>query len=542
MHNSGYPEIIRLVFNYGVYSKPFVTHYREFNKEGEWLYFLKAMELFWQGEREMALQQMEIGIIESDSEKEKLLLHMNMMNILVQEKKIGWRSLFEDFKKNQYKIPPFLREEIVITLKNIGGLKKVKETRVWGEAYKKNLYTYAFVMLAEARESIRAGDIKTAVAKYCRSFRVSEVIPHPSGMVVSANNAAWYLRDINKSAAGRMSEISCHSMGKFFEPEYFKFYVMHSYYEIINELKSCELFRFVEIMKYVFPYMAETVRKKYELFMESTYYLIADAGENVYEADRNIVEYIKSRTANISSLAEEIGMERSGLSRLINFKTKKVNSRTLKNIILNIGVDLDEELPHPFVNEIYKIHIESAYDDSLIKMFDKSPADFRRNFISYFSAYIGREKYVSFLCRKGEIRKLFDEVSCVSDMDEYLAKKSDNPRNQIKKFVSGYSGMNPLELARKELFAGFLEEVDEEAAFIRFYCEMDESDRGYLDIFVRNYKRYSDIKGKRIKAPEDVAEFVSKYGLKQTPTALAIYCVDNKNSRKKMASIMKAMI
>jgi len=538
MQDNSYPQIIKLVFNYGMYSKPFVNHYKENDKDIEWSYFLKAMRCFWEGQREQALMIMETGILESDNEREKLLLNMNMMNILVQEHKVGWRTLFEEFKKEQRNLPPFLRETIMITLKNIGGLKKVKETRIWGNSYKKNLYAYAFILLGEAREALRSGDKQLAVAKFCHSFRVSREVPHPSGIIISSNNAAWYLRDINQSAAVNMSALSCYSMAEFFEADMFKFYVLHSYFQILQETGSNTIFRLREIISYIYPYMSDSVRKKYSDFIKHIEYLQTDIFKNSYDLDRETQKFLKKVTED----EKDNVLVNRAIKRIMNRNTDQINAKSVLKILGCCDLTVEENTPPAFVNEIYKKGLMIRFEESLKLLFEKNGKNIHRELVSFYSAYIGRSEFIQSVCRKGELLNLIKNTGSLDELISYIMGKTEKPRLQLIKFISEYKFINAIEKSRKDMFEKFLSFCKKEDKFIEKYCHLDEKGKGIVDEFIRNYCRYFKMTGCNVKPSERIYGFLKEYGLKARPAALSLYCIDNRISRKKMATTLNDMV
>ena len=68
------------------------------------------------------------------------------------------------------------------------------KTRLWSQYYQNDISTQVFILLGKARKKIKTGNITEGIALYFKGLRIAKTIPHPTGIIDTLNDSAWYMR------------------------------------------------------------------------------------------------------------------------------------------------------------------------------------------------------------------------------------------------------------------------------------------------------------------------------------------------------------
>lgn len=419
------------------------------------------------------------------------------------------------------------------------------KTRLWSQYYQNDRSTQVFILLGKAREKIKTENITEGIALYFKGLRIAKTIPHPTGIINSLNDSAWYIRHSHPHWALRLANQAIYWVGWYREDARGVFCVFDTFFEIqkiVSDQRLGETASLIaSLQKHLPSGQGRDTREYYKETIQDCKHFIFDLKGSVYKNSDLLRNYLRKFVKSISSVSIDSNLSRGKLSAILNGKTKTVRGETIRKLIKGLKLKLNPlNDPTPLINEWMKIKIEDAFFDSLEKLKGIKPNDRIISLLLTYMTVFDRKEKLPYLSRKGKLERAIE--LCTADMNEFTNFMS--IRYETMGFVSDMiNEMHPFIEGRKDLVRKFLGRMPKKRMrmFAVSYAELTEEDRKTVDVFARNYTRYDLGWEVYIGLPVELKEFVKFFHLKKRPSTLASFASERPTERKKILLVLQAL-
>ena len=545
------PQIVDVLMKYGSFARPLVNWALSNDKlNSAWKEYFKALRYDWQKENTLELKRIERGIKRcKDDQTVKYLLLAQELSVLQNLKEPEGNRLYIQLRREFHKVPKLARKTVATTLLSYPPLNMnetdLPKTRLWSQYYQNDRSTQVFVLLGKAREKIKTGNITEGIALYFKGLRIAKTIPHPTGIIDTLNNSAWYMRYSHPHWALRLANRAIYWVGWYREDARGVFYVFDTLFEIqriVSDQRLGKTASFItSLQKYLPSGQGRGTREYYKETIQDCKYFIFDLKGSVYKNSNSLRNYLRRFMKSISSASVSSNISRGKLSAILNGKTKTVRGETIRKLIKGLKLKLNPlNDPTPLINEWMKIKIEDAFFDSLEKLKGIKPNDRIISLLLTYMTIFDRKEKLPYLSRKGKLERAIE--LCTADMNEFTNFMSN--RYETMRFVSDMiNEMHPFIEGRKDLVRKFLGRMPKKRMrmFAISYAELTEGDRKTVDAFARNYTRYDLELEVYIGLPVELKEFVKFFHLKKRPSILAFFASERPTERKKILLVLQAL-
>ena len=544
------PQVIDVLMKYGSFARPLVNLALSNDKlNSAWKEYFKALRYDWQKEHALELKCIERGIIRCKYDKTVKYMLMDLkLSVLQNLRKPEGNRLYIQLRREFHKVPKLARKTVATTLLSYPSLDTnetdLLKTRLWSQYYQNDRSTQVFILLGKAREKIKTGNIKEGIALYFKGLRIAKTIPHPTGIIDSLNDSAWYIRHSHPHWALRLANQAMYWVGWYCEDVRGVFYVFDTFFEIQRLVGDQRLSKTVclitSLQKYLPSGQGRGTKEYYKETIQDCKYFIFDFKGSVYKNSNSLRNYLKRFMESISSASVSSNISRGKLSAILNGKTKTMRGETIRKLIKGLKLKVNPlNDPAPIINEWMKIKIEEAFFDSLEKLKGIKPNDRIMTLLLTYMTIFDREERLPYLSRKGKLERAIE--LCTADMNEFTNFMSN--RYETMGFVSDMiNEMHPFIEGRKDLVKKFLEGMPKKRMrmFAASYAELTEGDRKTVDAFARNYTRYDLGLEVYMGLPVELKEFVKFFHLKKRPSTLASFASERPAERKKILLVLQA--
>lgn len=545
------PQVIDVLMKYGSFARPLVNLALSNDKlNSAWKEYFKAIRYDWQKEYTLELKCIERGIKSCKDDKTvKYLLLAQELSVLQNLKVPEGNRLYIQLRREFHKVPKLARKTIATTLLSYPSLKTnetdLLKTRLWSQYYQNDMSTQVFILLGKAREKIKTGNITEGIALYFKSLRIAKTIPHPTGIIDSLNDSAWYIRHSHPHWALRLANQAIYWVGWYREDARGVFGVFDTFFEIQrigSDQRLCETASLIaSLQKYLPSGQGRDTREYYKETIQDYKHFIFYLKGSVYKNSNSLRNYLRRFIKSISSVSVDSNISRGKLSALLNGKTKTVRGETIRKLIKGLKLKLNPlNDPTPLINEWMKIKIEDAFFDSLEKLKGIKPNDRIISLLLTYMTVFDRKEKLPYLSRKGILERVIE--LCTADMNEFTNFMSH--RYETMRFTSDMiNEMHPFIEGRKDLVKKFLGKMPKKRMkiFAVSYAELTEGDRKIVDAFARNYTRYDLELEVYVGLPVELKEFVKFFHLKKRPSILASFASERPTERKKILLVLQAL-
>ncbi len=213
------PQVIDVLMKYGSFARPLVNWALSNDKlNSAWKEYFKAIRYDWQKEYTSELKCIERGIKRCKDDKTvKYLLLALELSILQNLKKPEGNRLYIQLRREFHKVPKLARKTVATALLSYPSLNTnetdLPKTRLWSQYYQNDMSTQVFILLGKAREKIKTGNITEGIALYFKGLKIAKTIPHPTGIIDSLNDSAWYIRHSHPHWALRLANQAMYWVG-----------------------------------------------------------------------------------------------------------------------------------------------------------------------------------------------------------------------------------------------------------------------------------------------------------------------------------------
>ncbi len=536
---------------YGSFARPLVNLALSNEKlNSAWKEYFKALRYDWQEEYTLELKCTERGIKRCKDDKTVKYMLMDLkLSVLQNLKAPEGNRLYTQLRREFHKVPKLARKTVATTLLSYPSLNTnetgLPKTRLWSQYYKNDRSTQVFILLGKAREKIKTGNITEGIALYFKGLRIAKTIPHPTGIIDSLNDSAWYIRHSHPHWALRLANQAIYWVGWYREDARSIFYVFDTFFEIQRIVSDQRLGKtaslITSLQKYLPSGQGRNTREYYKEIIQDCKYFIFDLEGSVYINSNSLRNYLRRFIKSISSASVDSNISRGKLSAILNGKTKTVRGETIRKLIKGLKLKLNPlNDPTPIINEWMKIKIEDAFFDSLEKLKGIKPNDRIISLLLTYMTIFDRKEKLPYLSRKGILERVIE--LCTTDMNEFTNFMSH--RYETMRFVSDMiNEMHPFIEGRKDLVKKFLGRMPKKRMkiFALSYAELTEGDRKTVDAFARNYTRYDLGLEVYVGLPVELKEFVEFFHLKKRPSTLASFTSERPTERKKILRVLQAL-
>ena len=545
------PQIIDVLMKYGSFARPLVNWALSNDKlNSAWKEYFKAIRYDWQKEYTLELKCIERGIRRCKYDKTVKYMLMDLkLSVLQNLKKPEGNRVYIQLRREFHKVPKLARKTVATTLLSYPSLNTnetdLPKTRLWSQYYQNDRSTQVFILVGKAREKIKTGNITEGIALYFKGLRIAKTIPHPTGIIDTLNNSAWYIRHSHPHWALRLANQAMYWVGWYCEDARGEFYVFDTFFEIQRIVSDQRLGKTVSLItslqKYLPSGQGRGTREYYKETIQDCKYFIFDFKGSVYKNSNSLRNYLGRFVKSISSASVSSNISRGKLSAILNSKTKTVRGETIRKLIKGLKLKLNPlNDPAPLINEWMKIKIEDAFFDSLEKLKGIKPNDRIISLLLTYMTIFDRKERLPYLSRKGKLERAIE--LCTADMNEFTNFMSN--RYETMGFVSDMiNEMHPFIEGRKDLVKKFLGRMPKKRMrmFAVSYVELTEGDRKRIDSFARNYTRYDLELEVYVGLPVELKEFVKFFHLKKRPSTLASFASERPTERKKILLVLQAL-
>ena len=545
------PQVIDVLMKYGSFARPLVNLALSNDKlNSTWKEYFKAIRYDWQKENTLELKCIERGIKRCRDDKTvKYLLLARELSVLQNLKEPEGNRLYTQLRREFHKVPKLARKTIATTLLSYPSLNTnetdLLKTRLWSQYYQSDRSTRVFILLGKAREKIKTGNITEGIALYFKGLRIAKTIPHPTGIINSLNDSAWYIRHSHPHWALRLANQAMYWVGWYREDARGVFCVFDTFFEIqriVSDQRLGETASLIDsLQKHLPSGQGRDTKEYYKETIQDCKYFIFDLKGSVYKNSDLLRNYLRRFVKSISSASVDSNLSRGKLSVLLNGKTKTVRGETIRRLIKGLKLKLNPlNDPVPVINEWMKIKIEDAFFDSLEKLKGIKPNDRIISLLLTYMTIFDRKEKLPYLSRKGKLERAIE--LCTADMNEFTNFMSN--RYETMRFVSHMiNEMHPFIEGRKDLVKKFLRRMQKKRMrmFAVSYAKLTEEDRKTVDAFARNYTRYDLGLEVYIGLPVKLKEFVKFFHLKKRPSTLASFASERPAERNKILRVLQAL-
>lgn len=536
---------------YGSFAMPLVNWALSNDKiNSAWKEYFKAIRYDWQKEHTLELKCIERGIKRcKDDQTVKYLLLALELSVLQNLKEPEGNRLYIQLRREFHKVPKLARKTVATTLLSYPSLNTnetdLLKTRLWSQYYQNDMSTQVFILLGKAREKIKTGNITEGIALYFKSLRIAKTIPHPTGIINSLNDSAWYIRHSHPYWAFRLANQAMYWVGWYREDARGVFYVFDTLFEIQRIVGDQRLGKtaslITSLQKYLPSGQGRGTREYYKETIQDCKYFIFDLKGSMYKNSNSLRNYLRRFMKSISSVSVDSNISRGKLSAILNGKTKTVRGETIRKLIKGLKLKLNPlNDPLPLINEWMKMKIEDAFFDSLEKLKGIKPNDRIISLLLTYMTVFDRKEKLPYLSRKGKLEQAIK--LCTADMNEFTNFMFH--RYETMGFVSDMiSEMHPFIEGRKDLVKKFLGRMPKKRMrmFAANYAKLTEGDRKTVDAFARNYTRYDLGLEVYVGLPVELKEFVKFFHLKKRPSTLASFASGRPAERNKILRVLQAL-
>lgn len=565
--NRKVPRIARLVDTFGSFAEPFLNMALDNeNLEYAWKKYFTALKLSWKNEFPTALRKVNDGL--KMCQKDKTLYYLLLsrkLSILIGMKDPRGDLIYVKLLKDEAKIPFVARRYVMPILLNyrpireMEGIKKLRKARIWSKRYVDDRRTQIFLLLGNAREKVKIGEISEAFSLFLKSFRIATRIPHPLGVTDALNDMAWYMRSKHPYWSCGIAKQAVYLAGWHRENVASVFYTFDTLLECQKIVDDPQLYENANVMILANEHLPHGVgRETQEHYYDKIEFCKRIAPEfrvSKYENSDFLKNYLKNYMRSATHTYKISGVGKATILAILNGRVKMVRGNTLKKLIRALKIKpSSSDSPFSIWNEYVKMKTEDAFVRSIEKLKKIEKGQREVNFISTYMAYLSRRKSLSFLSRKRKLEEAFNLLEDLEKFKELMSK-----RYETMEFVNNMvNEMYPFFQARKDLARKFISKMPKVARekFTKNYIEIDtdrpfinENNREIIDRFVRNYIRY-DIKwGIDLKSvsllqydrPQymTLRRVIQEFHLKRMPAILAYYAVEDGEERKRLLNVLK---
>ncbi|WP_456400748.1 hypothetical protein [Mesoaciditoga sp.] len=471
------------------------------------------------------------------------LLSIHKLLILEKIKSQEASYLYKKLKSDYSKMPIIARKVATPTFFNHFSIENdVSKPRIWSKIYEQDNSAWAFILLGKARDEAKKGNVTKSFSIFLKAFKIAETIPHPSGMLNSLNDIAWYTRNIHPFWSCGIAKKAVCLAGWYFEDVEYVFFSFDTLIDCQVLAKDEKLYESVGLILLAKEYLPNGSDREsqghYHKRIELCKRIAPNFGISRYENNEEIGQYLKKYVKSITYAAKKCGVTEKGISCIIRTKTNEIRGGTLKKLMRGLKIEPNVHSPFAIRNEYTKMVIENGFEKAIEEAKKMNQSERTILLISTYMTYFDRRKNLPYLSRKGKFKEAFDLLNNMEKFKTFMFK-----RYETMEFVNSMIKAHPFIQARKDLAKAYLERMPKRMRerFIQKYIAMDEGEKKIIDRFARDYIRYNIKWGMRVNVPDEMKDLIQSFHLKKRPASLGYWALDDEEKREKLVDVLKRL-
>ncbi len=537
--------LLREILKHGSLSKPWLNYALSEDLSQPWKYFLQGLRYKWERRYQKSLTEINKGLKEGFASKTlKYLFLAEKLSLLRRVKDSQTKDIYCKLQSEYQKIPQLARYDVATVLINAYALSPedlgLPKPRLYSRYYQMDKATWVFILLGRAREEVKKNHLSEALPLYLEALEMALTIPHPTGIINSLNDLAWYLKEEDPAYALSLTKQASYHLGYYREDIESHPEVIHTLWEIQRITQDLQLCDTCEILNFLAKNLSirqeKHLKERYLEMFQTCQTLNLNLETSFYENSDDLRATLRKYILSLSQVSRVSGISRSKLTNILKGKVKHIRGNTLQRLIKHLNLKIYPlTTPLPLLQEAKKLKIEERLKDNLLKLASLSPSE---RIILFFSTYmvLSGIKDLSYLKRRDILSKVLNLL--LDNREPFFNFLSS--RWETKEFLfSMFNTLHPLLEGRRDLAKGFLKRLSKKRliSFIKTYASLNEDSRQILNTFIRNYSRYGR-SWIRLSSPESLKSFIKTYNLSETRSTLAYYAWDKERERKRFISLL----
>ena len=563
-------EIVR----FGRFSRPFVNYMMEnlrmekSKDDEEIINYFDVLKLKWDGKYLSALKEIDNSIKVVKRNGMYYLFLVEKLGILSELYKDGEvdkgrvKEVFNELKQKFDEIPEYLRDLVVEKVRNAREMHfsddDLKTIRVWSEKYERSPLNKGFILIGEGLKKRNEGKFEEAARTNIEVFNILKDVPHPSGMISALNNAAWWLRDVNKNAALKYTIPLGYYIGYYLNDDDRElFNTLSTCFQIQLQNNSLLAYETLSIFSNCLSKLDDDEQKVITGWLKFT---SGSLNEYLFDLDN---AYCENKPKLRQFIQDEI--EKEGLSYdsfpvskremkdILSGKREYIQEKSLRGIIDAMKFEVNSNTPIQIIKELRKEDIDKKFKINFEKYKrmkkERQRAEF---FISYLAhpykekvdilqidEWIGNGKWEiaeGDYYTKELINRIFEDVMEMEVDKSVIDERIDEARTCTN--VEIEFPEHPYYMAKRDISKLFVKDLSrgDIEGFVKLYGEMGKRERKMVETFVVNYGRYFHFKklpeSATPRVPERLREIVEgRLKLKPRPAGIGYYALEDEERK-----------
>jgi len=562
------------IVRFGRFSRPFVNYMMEnlrmekSKDDEEIINYFDVLKLKWDGKYLSALKEIDNSIKVVKRNGMYYLFLVEKLGILSELYKDGEvdkgkvKEVFNELREKFDEIPEYLRDLVVEKVRNIREMHfsddDLKTIRVWSEKYERSPLNKGFILIGEGLKKRNEGKFEEAARMNIEVFKILKDVPHPSGMISALNNAAWWLRDVNKGAALKYTIPLGYYIG---------YYLNDDDRELFNTLSTCFQIQLqnnnplaYETLSIFSNCLSKLDDDEQNVITGWLKFTSGSLNEYLFDLDNGYCENTPKLRQFIQDEIEKEGLSydslpisRREMKDILSGKREYIQEKSLREIIDAMKFEVNSNTPIQIIKELRKEDIDKKFKINFEKYKRMKKERQRAEFLISYLAHPYKEK-VDILqidewigngkweiaegdyYTKELINRIFEDVMEMEVDESVIDERMDEARTCTNEEIEFPE--HPYYMAKRDISKLFVRDVSrgDIEGFVRLYGEMGKRERKMVETFVVNYGRYVHFK----KLPESATPRVlerlreiveGRLKLKPRPAGIGYYALEDEERK-----------
>ncbi|WGS64347.1 hypothetical protein [Marinitoga aeolica] len=245
------------IIEYGAFSKPIVNYILTNTEDEDLVYYLLCLKSIWKNKHREAFKYADLVTTTTTTTILNELATLEKISILFNNNKIKKANIeLRKIKNNIQSLNKKARKIIIPALRfmeiRFSNLIDENLVRYWSAEYESSYAQKSLLKYSEARKYLNNKDFHKAFDLFIEGFNFAKRFPHPTMICSGLNNAAWWIRNIDKNKSLYTAILLEYNIGYYFE-DLFKIYnwfdTIFDVYSINNYIGLYEISRIVNELK-----------------------------------------------------------------------------------------------------------------------------------------------------------------------------------------------------------------------------------------------------------------------------------------------------
>jgi len=246
------------IIEYGAFSKPIVNYILTNIEDEDLVYYLLCLKSIWKNKHREAFKYADLVTTTTTTTTIlNELATLEKISILFNNNKIKKANIeLSKIKNNIQSLNKKARKIIIPALRfmeiRFSNLIDENLVRYWSEEYESSYAQKSLLKYSEARKYLNNKDFHKAFNLFIEGFNFAKRFPHPTMICSGLNNAAWWIREVDKKKALIAADLLEYYIGYYFE-DLFKIYnwfdTIFDVFFINNYIGLYEISRIVNELK-----------------------------------------------------------------------------------------------------------------------------------------------------------------------------------------------------------------------------------------------------------------------------------------------------